>query len=418
VVIPNWVTTGVWPILQDYFNSHFEFYGRKMVLINGGNLSMGTPQSDESAAQEAQSQDHAFAVGSGNIADFYFYVDLAREGIISLPIDLTFSDAQLESLHNVFQYIMGADNVLANLGNWACSRLAGRVATHAGAGLTSEKRKFGVVFMKDWADNSLTSAPLDSQLARCGAGPSAERDFTFSGNPTADNVIGGTVSPSDATSTIVAMRRAGVTSVFCACESYNLGLLMRAASAQGYFPEWLVSTYIDLDLPSYVEEFGQDPAEQLTHMFGLTANPRMVSMASTPGIQAVEQEDPGYSIGANGAEAILLAYRPLLVLASGIQMAGPDLTAKSFAAGLAKTVFPNPQTSIMAGSVGFNTPGAEHSMTKDLAEFWWSNTASSPYQSNSGTLCFVDGGARHSLGNWPTAADPFFQGPCDTGANF
>lgn len=417
VVIPNWVTTNVWPILQDYFNSHFEFYGRKIVLVDGGSLSMGNPQSDEAAAEEVQNTYHAFAAGSGNIADFYFYVDLAREGIISLPIDITFSDAQLQQLGNVYQYEMGADNVLANLGNWACSQLAGRVADHAGAALTADKRRFGVVFMKDWADNSLTSAPLDQQLARCGAGPAAERDFTFSGNSTADNVIGGTISPQDATSTIVAMREAGVTSVFCACESYNLGLLMRAATSQGYFPEWLVSTYIDLDLPDYLEEFGQDPTEQLAHMMGVTANPRIVSMASTPAVQAVLEEDPTYSISANGAQAIILAYRPLLVLASGIQMAGPDLTAKTFQAGLARTQFPNPQTSIVAGDVGFNTPGATHTMTKDLAAFWWSNSAESPYLDNPGTICFVDGGARHSLGNWPETGDPYFTGTCDTGAN-
>lgn len=415
VVIPNWSTTNVWPILQDYFNSHFELYGRKLVLVDGGSLSMGEPQTDQAAAEEVQDTYHAFAVGSGNVADFYFYADAAREGIIALPIEETFSDAQLQTLKNVYQYPMGADDVLANLGNWTCSRLAGLPATHAGTGVEGKRRVFGVVFMKDWADNTVTSASMDQQLAKCGAGPAAERDFTWTGG-TAGGAVGGTISPQDATSTLIAMRDAGVTSILCACESYNLGTLMKAATAQGYYPEWLVSSYIDLDIEATVHEV-INSADQLDHMFGLTALPRRISPGSDPALQAVFSEDPTYSTNVSDYQSIIQAYRPLLLLASGIQMAGPDLTPETFQTGLARAAFPNPQTPLMAGDVGFDTPGATHSMTKDLAEFWWSNTATDSWGEPGGTLCYVDDGTRHSLGNWPRGGDPFFQGTCDTGAD-
>jgi hypothetical protein len=415
VVIPNYSTTNVWPILADYFNSHFEFYGRKLVLVDGSSLSMGEPQTDLAAAEAVQSQYHAFAAGSGNVSDFYFYADVAREGLLALPIQETFSDAQLETLHNVYQYPMGADHVLANVGAWACARLAGQPATHAGSGVVGKKRVFGVVFMKDWSDNTVSPSPLDQQLASCGAGPAAERDFTFTGG-TANGAIGGTISPQDATSTLVAMRNAGVTSIVCACESYNLGTLMKAASAQAYYPEWLVSSYIDLDIASTIKEVINSP-DQLDHMFGITALPRRISAASDPALQAVFTEDPGYQTNASDYESIIQAYRPLLLLASGIQMAGPHLTAQSFAAGLARTIFPNPATSIVAGAVGFNVPGAQESMTKDLAEWWWSSSATDSWGEPGGSLCYVDGGARHSIGNWPRGGDPFFGATCDTGSN-
>jgi hypothetical protein len=108
-------------------------------------------------------------------------------------------------------------------------------------------------------------------------------------------------------------------------------------------------------------------------------------------------------------------YRNLLLIASGIQMAGPDLTPKTFQQGLQRAIFPNPDTGIRAGHVGF--AGGSHAMTVDAAEFWWSNTDPGPLpdESTGGTWCYVDHGARHSLADpWP-AGDPFFREPCDSG---
>ena len=108
-------------------------------------------------------------------------------------------------------------------------------------------------------------------------------------------------------------------------------------------------------------------------------------------------------------------YRTALLLASGLQMAGPNLTPESFARGLQRTVFPNPEHPINAGSVGFND--GDHSMTDDAAEYWWSQTDPSPYPKEGvGTICYVDHGARHRTGTWPSGGDPFFQRPCDSGA--
>src|SRR5437868_1214001 len=46
-----------------------------------------------------------------------------------------------------------------------------------------------------------------------------------------------------------------------------------------------------------------------------------------------------------------LAYRGVLMMAAGLQMAGPHLTPETFAAGLQKTVFPNPDTPLEEGKV-------------------------------------------------------------------
>src|SRR5207249_12173565 len=92
-------------------------------------------------------------------------------------------------------------------------------------------------------------------------------------------------------------------------------------------------------------------------------------------------------------------YRDLLLLASGIQMAGPNLTPGTFEAALQRTVFPNPPSPLFAGHVGFST--GSHRQTIDAAEWWWSVNTVSPYKRPNGTICYVDHGLRHSPDDWP-----------------
>lgn len=55
-------------------------------------------------------------------------------------------------------------------------------------------------------------------------------------------------------------------------------------------------------------------------------------------------------------------------------------------------------------------------MTDDAAEIWWDPSARDPSDGSSGgAFCYVNGGARHRF-DWPDGPDPFFSGPCDTGA--
>ena len=57
-------------------------------------------------------------------------------------------------------------------------------------------------------------------------------------------------------------------------------------------------------------------------------------------------------------------------------------------------------------------------MTKDGAEIWWGTDAVDPNGgAGQGAYCYVDGGKRYRYGGWPKGGDPFFQNPCDTGAN-
>lgn len=59
--------------------------------------------------------------------------------------------------------------------------------------------------------------------------------------------------------------------------------------------------------------------------------------------------------------------------------------------------------------------GSANPIPERAAELWWRNEAQGPYQGQNGAFCYVDS-ARHRKGQWLGGEDPFFEGPCDSGA--
>lgn len=214
----------------------------------------------------------------------------------------------------------------------------------------------------------------------------------------------------------------GVSTVICLCWSYDLAVSIGpAATNQGYFPEWLLTPYFQTLQAGVMKLI---PAAQAKHMFGINTMPRDVSFAEDIAIQAVKEVNPaGYTANDSNTRQFLidLAYKNVLLLASGIQMAGPNLTPETFEEALHAERFPNPDHPTRPGKVRFT--GGVHSMIMDAAEFWWSTTAPSPYNDSgvqNGAWCYVDAGERYRIGQWPAASSPsdvkFFTEPCDSGA--
>jgi hypothetical protein len=107
-------------------------------------------------------------------------------------------------------------------------------------------------------------------------------------------------------------------------------------------------------------------------------------------------------------------YHEMLLAASGIQMAGPNLTPQTFSDGLMRTEFPNPPSWQQEGRVGF--PGV-HYMTQDASAWWWGETSPAVYQDEGAqALCYVDHGARYTAATFPTSTDQYFTAPCDNGS--
>ncbi|MDP9101732.1 MAG: hypothetical protein M3N21_06245 [Actinomycetota bacterium] len=420
--------------LQNFFNKRFEFYGRKLKFefcdSNANKADQATQNADAAAAAKGCNGPKPFAstfYRSDN-GRYYNQTMACRYHVVTAASYLAYEHTYLNRCAPyLYQYPMEAQQMFTTTGDWMCSRLAGQPAIH-GSGVDSQarsintqRRKFGILVSPTYFDDPVaqqaTIAGMRERLRACGSAVD-DKDVIINPVDYAAGQTGVTADPASATNAVLRMKQDNVTTIACLCNLFAYGALARAASGQAYHPEWLVSTYGGMDC-SFCITLGGPPSDQLADTFGLTFQPRQIRPELDPYNMAVHEGDPSRS---QQTEAGLLAnreedYRPLLLLASGIQMAGPNLTPATFRAGLLRTTFPNPITVTHAGAVGFSP--SSWGMTTDAAEWWWSNTAIGPYSDSSaspGTLCYVDAGRRRTIGEFPTREhDPFFTGTCDSG---
>ena len=411
--------------LIQFFNERFEFYNRKVTTFclqtGDGSAQMGGQDTDADAMATHSPPPFASALYRNGASQYY----VQQVGCVHHIVAVTYyilprAKSYLDQCPGyIYEYLMDFDTESANLGQWACARLAGGLAVHAAGNdnsvppraLNSLPRKYGIIWEPVYSDEAGSAQPLLNALAVCGIKVSGADVLN---DPVTDPAASALPeNPYQADNAMLQLKNDGVTSVFCLCNLWTWGAFARAADSQTYYPEWLASSYGGLDAGVYSEDLGGAPADQLAHEFGISLKPREIPPDQEPYYQAMKEVDP--AVVPKGPDSVDVevdqeVYRDLLVLMSGFQMAGPDLTPRTMADGLDRTVFPNPDTALQAGHVGF--AGYTYSMTVDGAEFWWGNNQVSPYPDTAGAVCYVDDGVRHASGQWPRGGDPFFKPPC------
>ena len=421
--------------LRKFFNDRFQFYGRKLVFQyckpNAGDDSNG------SGDQNGQVQDAAVAAaGCGDgippFASNYYQFDngryfnqqmACRYKTVMVASYTPFDESYMKTCQPyLFQYTMASEQMFDQMGEWACARLAGHPArfgagtTKSGASLPATTRKFGIFLAPFYHDDPVAGEgslrKMKARLKACGA----EAAITLI-NPVAETNAGQSLDPVSASNAIAQMRDADVTSIFCLCGVFPFGALTRAAASSSYSPEWLGSTYGILDDYNGLL-LSAAPTAQLQHLFGVSFLPRHVKPLLEPYNAGIQEGDPSVAARTSNGDFTNFTqlYRPLLLLASGIQMAGPHLTAETFQQGLLKTTFPNPVTPLNAGDVGMESEG--WSFTRDGTEWWYSSTARGPYSDDDsagkGAICYLDAGRRYRPGAWVKQERTSF-GTCDSG---
>jgi hypothetical protein len=398
------------PAFAKFFNARFQLYGRQIQLIpsdrDGPNEGSDEP-GQRARADRAADLDKVFAStfyqGSGG---YFFHDELSRKHVVNfVDSETAIASAQLKSYGPyAWTYTMDNDNLFRETGAWICARFHGGNAVHAGPLFSGRPRKLAVVLRPPYDQNKIPLTALMSALANCG-----EHPFVIS-YPTND-------APG-LTNAVQQLNSGGYTTTLCLCH-YPIGEeILHIADKQQYYPEWLMTSFGEDD-DNWAFRFpAPPPATEMQHVMGLSFRPRQLRVTDEPFWTAYRDvvgtsASPPSDIA--NIWAAFNAYRCLLLLASGFQMAGPHLTPTMFETGLESKPFPNPETRLMAGHVGFQN-GA-HTMTLDATEWYYDTTANSPYPGDGGgTLCFVDGGRRRTPTQWAgVTGDPFYPttGRCD-----
>jgi hypothetical protein len=400
-----------------FFNDRFELYGRQVQIVHlASDCGTGgdNPQADGVKNADAAAAEGLFAVincEDNGGQERYYYDELARKGVLSVALR---PDPRNEADYAAmapyeWNYLPGYDTDERDLAAQACAMKSTPAPSYTGS-LTGT-RTYGVIY--SYYKSSGTNINLtyvDDTLAACGLHVKDTAKIEYiqgSDDPTYQHR--NQTTEQEAQQAALQMSSDGVTTVIVLTHGTDTQQVIQAADSANWHPEWLMGNFM---YNTEQSPYGpQQPTSQWNHAIGLEYHNKLVPAQDNPWYWAVSQEDPSYTwpyaplsyYGGN------YEYPALLLLFSGIQMAGPHLTPQTFQQGLWNTHFPNPPSPYFEGTVGFNQ---DHTMVKDRAIEWYSSSGTGPW-GQSGVWCYVSHGQRYTDSNLPTG-NPYFQGACDS----
>ncbi|MEQ4210106.1 ABC transporter substrate-binding protein [Actinopolymorpha sp. B9G3] len=401
----------------EHFNSRYEFYGRKInvqYLTTEEFVSLLNPAQYGAYAEQIDTEMNAFGVitaGGLDGSTSTLYDLLADRGIISVDVAAGFrTEEELSQGPNAdykWSFSMSDDNLQEHVAEFVCKNLVGKRAIHAGDGLTDTTRRFGLIVQRNPTGASMTGSVLAAGLRACDASlaPTERMTYTWNAQP-----------PTPSAPTVLAkLRSQGVTSVMCVCTNHVVGQALIASEELGWEPEWISTGTGFQGSDSNLAAFW--PQNQLAHYFGVSAESKVNSYPGEAWFVAAREGDPTITAAymqnqhSNWGLTLEAMYQSMLIFATGIQGAGPNLTPETFAAALREAEFTNPG----AGGPPYyqqriELEAGEHSFVKDATLTYWDPTIRPYDDPQLGTFCYVNHGRRYTLGNWPSNTEEKFYG--------
>ncbi len=376
--------------LATYFDTHFQFYGRKLNIeyYNGqGNetnelLGTGQQQADADAVTAGQSL-HAFAELNGTTEPYD--VALAGQHVLSFGAPYLSGSFMAQYAPYMWSIDTEGNDVVAATEEFAIKSLAGGNANYAGGSLKGQPRKIAII------------APSNPWYQQCAN--SAVQQAAAAGQPITDDIqyqLDLSTLSSQAATIVSKLQNDGITTVVCGCDPVFPVYLTSRAQEQSYTPEWVVAGVALTDNDIVGQLFQQD---EWSHAFGVTYQGPIEPKQSTFGYAAYKSVSPS----SEPANAVDIIYAQMLEMAIGIQEAGPDLTPQSFEAGM--RAYPGSQVgapNALYGSWAF--PTGHFSPQVDSALIYWDPNKISPYNGKTGAYVIMS--PRYKTGQYPTAPPP------------
>lgn len=400
-------------------NKRWEFYGRKLVPVDGFGTNKGStasgndcgfpfflgqcklsPPDPPCARQEAEiiatQIKPAFVIGgSGNT----FYNELAKRGVPSFGGSEYPANYYADFSPNRYDVLMDGTRSAKLLAEYYCKKLAGKPVAHAGPdvmGVNPPKRKVGIIYPKTYGDPvTEDSANLFVNTVGQPGCNGGEKVNAYSYESDINK------AQQQSTTTVSSLKQDGITTVICFCDPIAPVFLTNTMDQQGYHPEQLMSGtgLIDYDV------------------LGRLYNPNVWKYAFGPSHLALPAkfsesdatkayQDAGASGEPDTTENLLWAYFSLA--GTAVQNAGPRLTPEAMRDGLfSATVRGGWQESggnQLYPKIKFAAPD-DYSGINDAREVYWCTARVSEVDGKAGSYQPVDGGHRYDLTEWPSG-DP------------
>lgn len=372
---------------EKFFNDHYQFYGRKMkIVFRDGSGSITTELlgggRDAAVADAATIKAEINPFIEMNSASEPFSDALYKEKIIAFGTP--YLSRKWHNDRRPYAWSLATDGSIVSE---AAAEFANKMllvqgggtkkAVFAGDSLKDKDRVIGGLAPENpWYQESVenANAVLKSEGHSFGDNSVKYRlDINSMSNQAA-----GVVSQ---------FKDKGVTTILCGCDPIFPVFLSAKAAEQNFEPEWIVVGTALTDWDVAAQLYNQD---QWDHAFGISSmgEPRPVRGGlGYSAYKTVRNDEPAF--------AVELIYATMIMISSGIQMAGPNLTPASFEAGLKNW----PGGTGPYGTFGFGP--VDYTPTRDYRVVWWDRDAVSIVNSAPGAYKASFGGARYAVGKFP-----------------
>jgi hypothetical protein len=288
------------------------------------------------------------------------------------------------------------DEYAMNAAEYAGKKLKGKTAAFAGPDQKNKQRVFCLMYLNGQQttvdpEGERMRRIFDTEFGKFGI--QFKKEIAYLYDPGSNQ--------NDVTAMMTSFKNAGCTTLVPLVDPIEPILITKEASKQLYFPEWFVVGTGLSDTTTIARFYDQT---QWAHAFGIS--PLWVTwdaVEHSPGYLEYHDAMPG---SAKGDEGVLInIYRALpQTLFRGIQMAGPNLNAQTFAQGM----YSIPQQGGTPANPLVFVSRKYPTEIKDFSEIWYDPNAVGPDErskTGQGMIVRADGGRRYRPGQWP-AGDP------------
>ena len=381
--------------LQGYVELYEDFsetYGRsvELVPVEGS----GFPDDDVAARADAVRIDEevgAFMVWGGPILTDAFADELAAREIpcLSCVLDEN-NDFYEERAPWLFGISASNAQYQDHFSEWLTKQVAGRPAEFAGPDLVGEDRVFGQLYLESDEDSAVAADRLEGLLNEGGV-ELAER-VPYQLDPAR--------LQEQAAAAIAKLKEARVTSVIFAGDPVAPETFTAEATAQDWFPEWIIGPNSLVDTNVFSRTYDQ---EQWQHAFGVTPLATRLDPAVQGSVFLYDWypgEEPSAATTAPTLSPLASTFYPTL------QATGPDLTREGWSETL-RNGEPTP-SAVSQPSLNWGDDTVwdytDWLGIDDFTEIWWDPEEVGPDETGAegpGMWQFVEGGVRYFPGDWP-----------------
>jgi hypothetical protein len=384
------------------YEKYFELWGRKVNLIK----FVGSGASTDAAAAKADavqiaSDYNPFAVIGAPSQTSAFRDELASRDILCLGAcsNAVPEGESAEIGKGLLYWPWGPSPEQAAMltGAMICSQFKNGNAVYGGDDVKNKKRVYGIAhYDTPTGDQTNTYKVLRDSLEDCGI--SIKTDVSF--------FLDTAKSQETARTTIAKLQGAGVTSIIFLGDPLNPIYMTQEATAQDYFPEWIIGPTVYVDTAVFGRRYDQ---KQWAHAFGIGLPATRADQASQEAFALYNWglgENPPSNLYSIIAANVGLAFR-------AFQLAGPNLTAETVRGGFYQEPIRGggPTTPRLSFGEHGLWPSIDNYGSDDATLIWWNPAAEGTDdigQKGTGLYEYAGDGKRYTLKGWPTSKVKLF----------